>query len=211
MNPKRDNASAHSEKPRTRKPPAYQEYASDVIADLHWRMMSLAERGLWDTLRKECWVNGGVPCEPEQLAKFLNIPAKAIAAALTSRVLNSFEIQDGWMVCPELEAYRHKLTVQHERMSEGGRRGGEKTQKLVKASGRMAKVSSPKSSVDEARQSTYEATLEAISKPLRREEPTRGEGDRLERNYLSPENAQWVGEYEEGFDATGMQYGQHRQ
>lgn len=34
--------------------PAYLEYASDILSNVNYRLMSLAERGLWDTMRKEC-------------------------------------------------------------------------------------------------------------------------------------------------------------
>jgi len=52
--------------------PAYQEYAADLLADQRYRLMTLAERGLWDTLRKECWVNNKVPSSLPVLAKLLS-------------------------------------------------------------------------------------------------------------------------------------------
>ena len=89
--------------------PAYQEYAADVLANINWRLMSLAERGLWDTLRKECWVNRCVPNSPKALALLLNKPESEIAAALTPYVLAWFEEVDNYLTAPELEAYREKL------------------------------------------------------------------------------------------------------
>lgn len=44
-------------------PPAYQEYAADMLSNRHFRMMTLQQRGLLYTLRLECWVNGSVPCD----------------------------------------------------------------------------------------------------------------------------------------------------
>ena len=58
-------------KARKRPAPAYQEYASDILANRSYRAMTLAERGLWDTIRKECWVNGSVSSSKPELAKYL--------------------------------------------------------------------------------------------------------------------------------------------
>ena len=58
---------------KKRDAPAYQGYASDWLANRKWRLMSLGERGLLDTMRKECWVNRSVPSNVEEIAKIFNL------------------------------------------------------------------------------------------------------------------------------------------
>ena len=48
---------------REPKTPAYQEYASTMLADISFRSMNLEERGLLYTLRLECWANGSLPSD----------------------------------------------------------------------------------------------------------------------------------------------------
>ena len=46
---------------QNRKPPAYQEYAATILAQLPFRAMNLQDRGLLFTMRLECWVNTRLP------------------------------------------------------------------------------------------------------------------------------------------------------
>lgn len=139
---------------RSRPAPAFQEYASDMLANSRYRTMSLAERGLMDTMRRECWVNGSVPKELRELAVYLAKPESEVIAALSMRVLNFFKEQHDQLVCPELDAYRAILEDRSKKMSQGGRNGGKVTQNK----NRVAK-----------------ATLEAMVKPLNRDEMNRDE------------------------------------
>jgi hypothetical protein len=180
-------------KPRLRNPPAYQEYASDVMSNINWRMMSFAERGLLDTLRKECWVNGKIPSDPDNLAKLLNVSIDQIASAFSSLVRSFFEFDEGFMVCPELEKYRAYLQERHRRMAEGGRRGGERTQRLSQAAKHLAFEEPFEHGTPQA---TFEGTLEARVKPLRGEESTRGRRSRGETIHLTEEHKQWVQDYD---------------
>lgn len=164
-----------------RPPPAYQEYASDVLASRSYRMMSLAERGLWDQMRKECWVNRSIPSQPEKLAKYLGLPLADVEGALTTNVQSCFDDDGEAFVCPELEDYRKKLEEKRRSMAEGGARGGKKTQAKYKNS--------------------RQAPLEANSEALRRSELNRigGKGEELiNKEVLSPDNMQWVNDYERG-------------
>jgi len=106
---------------QNREPPAYQEYAANMLAKIEYRVMSLAERGLMDTLRRECWVNRGLPEAPATLAKILRCDQKEIEAALPA-VMPFFTVERGLIVCPELEHYRNHLTEARERQAAGGRR-----------------------------------------------------------------------------------------
>jgi hypothetical protein len=110
---------------QNRQPPAYQEYAATMLADIKYRLMSLAERGLMDTMRRECWVNGGLPANPGPLAKILHYDQAEIEAALPA-VMPFFAVERGVMVCPELEHYRIHLAEARERQAAGGRRSANK-------------------------------------------------------------------------------------
>jgi hypothetical protein len=165
-----------------RKPPAYLEYAADVLSSLQWRMMSFAERGLWDTMRKECWVNGKVPADPVQLSLLLNKPLEEVSQALGAKVLSSFESEGEYLVSPELEAYRRSLKDKRDRMAAGGRIGGLKTQKRV----------------HEARAS-LQSTSEATLKPLSGDKLKRGDVSRKQMSsggeFLA-EHQKWIDAYE---------------
>ncbi|MBK7674395.1 MAG: hypothetical protein IPJ27_06270 [Candidatus Accumulibacter sp.] len=108
-----------------RKPPAYQEYAATMLADSRYRLMSLAERGLLDTLKRECWVNVGVPANPAKLAKMLSFEAAEIDAALPA-VMQFFAIVGDRIICPELEDLRATYADRRERQAAGGKRSAEK-------------------------------------------------------------------------------------
>ncbi len=105
--------------------PAYQEYAAAMLADARYRLMTLAERGLLDTLRRECWVNGGLPEKPATLAKMLSFDQAEIAAALPA-IMPFFVVKDGKIVCPELDELRATYSERRERQAAGGKRSAEK-------------------------------------------------------------------------------------
>ena len=118
---------------KIRPAPAYQEYASDMLANANYRMMSLAERGLLDTMRKECWVNHSIPANKSDLSLYLRCPLDEINSLLTDRVTSFFREQDGKLICIELEAYRQSQIDREKKISEGGRIGGKKTQEKNKS------------------------------------------------------------------------------
>ena len=96
-----------------------------MLANSRYRLMSLAERGLLDTLRRECWVNIGVPAKPATLAKILSFDAAEIDAALPA-VMPFFAIEGDLIVCPELNELRATYEERRERQAAGGKRSAEK-------------------------------------------------------------------------------------
>ena len=107
--------------------PAFQFYASDAIADKRYRLMSLAERGLYLSMLAECWVNGAVPSSVDSLAQWLGYRPEDVRAALTQRVLSFFEEKDGELTNADLERYRRELEERREKMSAGGKKGGRRS------------------------------------------------------------------------------------
>lgn len=119
---------------QNREPPAFQEYASDMIARREYRAMSLAERGLLYSLRLECWTNRTAPSDPAILAKVLGYSVEEIRAALPT-VLAFFTTAGGDIFSAELDAYRaHLARIQNAKI-EGAKRGAAITNKKRKRRG----------------------------------------------------------------------------
>ena len=115
-------------KPSVRRPPAYQEYASDVLANETFSDMTLAERGLWLTMRLQCWVNDTVPADPQELARVLHLEHEAVKMALTPRVKSFFaEHADrpDRLICSELDRYRVGMERRRQIKSEAGKKGAD--------------------------------------------------------------------------------------
>ena len=176
-------------KTTNRPAPAYQEYASDILANRSYRAMSLAERGLWDTIKKECWVNGSVPSNKTELAKYLGLPAEKVMESMTPNLMISFKVVDSDLICPELDDYRLQIEDRRQRQSVGGKNGGKKAQSN--------------------RRNENEATLEARVKPLSRDETSRNEQKRRgSSNENSPmeEHKDWLQGYENGKQPLSNDY-----
>ena len=173
---------------KKRDAPAYQEYASDWLANRKWRLMSLGERGLLDTMRKECWVNRSIPSDILDIAKIFNLNETDVSNCLTSTVLSFFENEGCNLTCPELEAYRERLNERHKKLREGGSNGGKATQKKR---------------IEES--ITLETRLEAGVKPLSKEELRKEELKKEEvyqrRSSLpyqfTQEHKEWVEDWEQ--------------
>jgi len=111
---------------QNRKPPAYQEYAAAILTSLSFRKMTLQDRGLLYTMCLECWVNIRLPSNHDELAKVLGLPVEEVASSLDV-VMPFFDLQDGFIICPELEDYRTQLADQKKKQSQGGKLGSAKT------------------------------------------------------------------------------------
>lgn len=107
---------------QNREAPAYQEYASNMLANIDFRKMSLQERGLLYTFRLECWVNHSIPSDSTELAKILGLTVDEVNESMPA-VMSHF-VRDGASICsPELRDYRTHIEKQRLKQSEGGRRG----------------------------------------------------------------------------------------
>lgn len=113
---------------QNREAPAYQEYAAAMLANVNFRTMTLAERGLLYTLRLEFWVNKSLPSNPDKLAKLIGFDRADVVAALPS-VLPFIQDKGGDFTCPELDNYRAYLDEIRDKQSQGGKDGAAKTNK----------------------------------------------------------------------------------
>ncbi|MDP4837180.1 MAG: hypothetical protein NWS01_08560 [Burkholderiales bacterium] len=109
-----------------REAPSYQEYAASILADYNFRSLALSDRGAYYTLKLECWVNKRLPANPEVLSRVLEMTEDEVIRVL--RMLGPFfEIENGFLYCPELVKYQKYLDVRKKAQSEGGKRGAAKT------------------------------------------------------------------------------------
>lgn len=107
---------------QNRDAPAYQEYAATILARLPFRTMTLQDRGLFYTMKLECWVNLRLPHNHNDLAKVLGLPVAEVASSLAA-VMPFFEVADGFIISPELENYRAHLADRKIKQSRGGKLG----------------------------------------------------------------------------------------
>lgn len=109
-----------------RQPPAYQEYAASMLAKPEFRLMDLEARGLFYTLRLECWANLRVFADIDGLASMLNLETHRIERSIEA-MYHFFEKEGGFLYCPELDAYRSELERRRLRQSSGGKKGAATT------------------------------------------------------------------------------------
>jgi hypothetical protein len=107
------------------KAPAFLCYASNIIADKRYKLMTPSERFVWVSIYLECWPNHSVPANPVELAKYLGYPVEDIEAGLTERVLSYFKETKEELISPDLEEYREKQRIRNLKKSEGGKKGAE--------------------------------------------------------------------------------------
>ena len=171
---------------QNRKPPAYQEYAATILAQLPFRAMNLQDRGLLFTMRLECWVNMRLPDTHNDLAKVLGLPVNQVSKSLDN-VMPFFHLQDGFIICPDLEDYRTHLVDRKEKQSQGGKRGSRITNnnRLVKT---KDITSTPSSTLQLPRHGTNESLVQTSKDKL-------SQTQFIKKEVVSM-NGSWIEEYE---------------
>ena len=108
-------------------PPAYQEYAANILASRWFRQLSYAQKGLLWTLRMECWVNGSLPLNTEKLSKLLG---EDITKEFES-IKHLLTISKGEFTFDDLEKYRLRANKLSKVRQEVGREGGKAKSSLA--------------------------------------------------------------------------------
>lgn len=127
---------------QNRQPPAYQEYAASMLANNNFRMMSLAARGLWYTLRLEHWVENPLPADPVKLAKILRLDIDVVKSALQEHG-NLIVISGEMINIPELDYYRQYLADIRKKQSKGGKDGAAIARQNAKKRNQIEQASTP--------------------------------------------------------------------
>ena len=123
---------------QNRPPPSFQEYANNWLANRHYRLATLAERGLLQTMRYECWVNHSLPSDPATLARVIGFTSEEVSRALPAVMPFFAETAEGQIISPELEDYRAHLAGIRVKQSDGGKNGAAKTNGKKKSSETIA-------------------------------------------------------------------------
>ena len=118
----------------SRRPPAFQCYASDYIAQEEYVLASFAERGLLFTLLNHCWVNDSVPADIAKLSRLLGVDASELESTigdLVKKYLKADPVSTDRFCAPELVRQLRDMRARSSRLSESGRKGGKSTQDRI--------------------------------------------------------------------------------
>ena len=117
--------------------PFFPLYAANCLASKPFKMMTIEERGLWITIQMECWVNGSVPSDLKDLAKYLGLGHDEVQRSFTQKQLSFLQKVGVELKSPELEEYRKKYMDNREQQRLGGIEGAKR--KAEKERQRLAK------------------------------------------------------------------------
>lgn len=105
--------------------PAFQFYPSDYLSDAKTRIMSFAQRGMYWDLYCHCWLQGGLPLDPMEIAGILGIKAAAKFVTQDWPMLSRcFRVTDQDHQHPRIELELAKQEAYRRRQSDNGRSGG---------------------------------------------------------------------------------------
>lgn len=125
----------------TKAVPYFPLYAANFIASKPFRLMTIEERGLWITMQLECWVNGSVPADQKELAKYLGCSIEEIQRSFTQKQYSFLEKIGDELKSPELEEQRKEFMERREQQRLGGIKGAKQkkenqaVEKLIEAQG----------------------------------------------------------------------------
>lgn len=104
------------------KPPAFQMYANDFITGA--MTMSLAERGAYATLMCQQWDKGGIPDDPDKLARLM-VCDRSEAVLIWDAIRSKFERgPDGLYRNQRIETERKKQRAFRRKQKKNGKLGG---------------------------------------------------------------------------------------
>jgi hypothetical protein len=174
---------------QNRDAPAYQEYAAATLAKIAFRLMTLEARGLFYTMRLECWVNRRLPAMPVDLAIVLGVHEDAVTRSLPS--IMPFFRSDGEIIeCPELEDYRDHLSDRKRKQVEGGKLGAER-----KKAGNSLRKTRKESDGEGIPTSNLKVPLKVSPRSLVQHSTVQHSPKQLTGEGFNPENEHWLDEY----------------
>ena len=105
-------------------------YASDDLARISYFGLSVAERGLLDSMARAYWVSGSVPKDPRLLALVVRLPEADVKVSLTPAVLEHFQAAEtdaNSLHHIELRRQLQNIQLVRDKQSEGGAIGAQMT------------------------------------------------------------------------------------
>lgn len=111
--------------------PAFQCYASDLIAEEVYMLATLRERGLLMSLLNYCWVNDSISADPRHMSRLLQVGddiTELVCGDLIQKHLKPVDGDPLRLHVPDLDRQKTERAERHERMAAGGREGGRRTQ-----------------------------------------------------------------------------------
>jgi len=128
----------------TKPVPYYPFYAANLIANRQFRLMTLEERGLWITIQMECWVNGSVPSDSSELAKYLGVTYEEVQRSFTQKQLSFLKRNGTEFQSPELEEQREEFMLRREKQRLGGHEGAKRKKAKQESEGARKGIGTPK-------------------------------------------------------------------
>ena len=174
--------------------PYFPFYAANFIASRAFRLMTLEERGLWITIQMECWVNGSIPSDSKELARYLGVSHEEVQRSFTQKQFSFLQKIGDEFKSPELEEQREIFMERREKQRLGGQEGA-KRKKAKQATGNQFSSigipeGQPKGSLIQFNSASIESTPTILNK-LSNRELTEGEFNK------------WLDDTEDAPDITG--------
>lgn len=123
------------------KPPAFQFYAAEYLADEHVQLMTLEEEGAYIRLLSFCWREGSIPSDISALSRL----CKGASTTVLAEVVKRFKpnSNEGRLVHPRLEAERIKQSQWREKSAQGGRASAHKRRHPKSVAAQQGGVTKP--------------------------------------------------------------------
>jgi hypothetical protein len=150
----------------------------------------MEERGLWITIQMECWVNGAVPSDLNELAKYLGITPNEIHRSFSQAQMSFLKKEGNELISPELEDQRKEYLERREKQRIGGIDGAKKKKAKQEAERLENEPSLPEG------QPTG-SLIQLKSNSVKSNQLTR-------KDVMSDGGKSWVEEYERAPDAAEM-------
>jgi len=104
--------------------------------------MNVTERGIYRELLDECWIEGSIPADYNDLAEIARCTRVEIAAAWPALASSFSERPDGRFVNDKITRVLAAQTEAYQRQVEAGRRGGLERVARLKGASRVPQVAS---------------------------------------------------------------------
>lgn len=104
--------------------PAFQFYPKDFLSSSRVQRMSLTEVGVYIVLLSHAWLAGGIPTEPNEIAKIVKVPAVRFAKMWRGALSECFVKRGNVLINERLDKERRKQLAFREKQAAFGKKGG---------------------------------------------------------------------------------------